>query len=365
MRLLTLLVTVLALVACTVHVDGAPPPGAMLSCGDGSACPSGMTCDPGTRLCYTSGGASRANGTTCDQNSDCTSGSCVLGLCCADACVDRGAASCGMTGVCDSDSSSADFGQCARYPVTTVCHEAVCSGGQYTPPQSCAGDGSACPGGSSTACPGGAECQDATSCLGWCTVGTPAGCSGGAWCRLEGGVPTCVSNSQEDGDSCALHGDCVGGHCDHGLCCAAGDCCDGTTANCASSFTECDNAARARALPTYSRVRPPASPRTAVWRPPAPATPRATRSPAATRSARVGSSPRRARARAASASTVRRRPVRTTWLARAPRPAPAAARSAPSRGAWVGPGADWCYRSRPVWRPRSNSEIPALQPATA
>jgi hypothetical protein len=241
MRYASLLV--LLLTACAADVGGKLPANAKLSCADGGRCPDGMLCDPATAMCWQPGAGMRGNGESCDENTDCTSAQCVGGICCAESCVDAGSESCGTTGQCDGDEASATFGQCAFYAAGTACRGEQCSAGEYTAAQGCAGDGSPCPDGTAEPCPGGAACQDGSKCVTACTIGSQVGCPSDTWCRSVGGAPACVAHAQQDGDPCLSASDCAGNHCDHGLCCASGTCCNGTTANCPPSSSSCLNVA--------------------------------------------------------------------------------------------------------------------------
>lgn len=127
-------------------------------------------------------------GATCAAGTDCHSGFCAQGVCCASACSgtcqscaltgslgsctavpagedplaqcsDGGAATCGLDGACDGD------GACRKYAAGTLCLAASCSGSTFQPASTC-GTAGACTAPASAACApyvcGSAGCK--TSC---------------------------------------------------------------------------------------------------------------------------------------------------------------------------------------------------------
>jgi hypothetical protein len=179
----------------------------------GSAC--GTSCISPATGCATgrycaSGGTScdllKPNGAVCANDYQCTSNSCVDGVCCNTACgglcqacsaaktgsgtdgicgsiktgtdpdnecADDGAASCNQNGACDG------AGACQLYTVGTECAAASCSDASYTPAGSCTKPGT-CTVPSPAACDDGFACNGSvcgTSC-------TPpkVGCADGAYC---------------------------------------------------------------------------------------------------------------------------------------------------------------------------------------
>ncbi len=210
-------------------------------CVNGTFCQADGTCQHGTQ----------PSGLSCNEATDCASGHCVNNICCQTACTDQGAASCGDNGFCQTDGP--DKGQCALYPANTACRASVCNNvdgvGQYIAPQTCAGDGSACPQPTTTqACDGDAACSSPTDCTGACTPGTQTGCADPAWCRTDycgssNCLPKCLSGEQLNGDSCNNPSDCVNsGYCNQHVCCTSGQCCKDLTA-CPSS-TGCTSQAQ-------------------------------------------------------------------------------------------------------------------------
>lgn len=154
-----------------------------------------------------------ADGTTCTGDTDCTSGFCVGGVCCATACPDQGAASCGTNGVCTG-------GTCQTYDTTTVCAAAGCAngavqGGRFasatlTGARTCDGTGT-CTADSGAACSGNFVCADATTCKTSCA--NDADCVAGTYCDGSNQCVPLLAN----GDACAADGQC------QSHVCAAGD----------------------------------------------------------------------------------------------------------------------------------------------
>src|SRR5439155_918312 len=115
------------------------------------------------------------DGQTCAGNTDCTNMHCLppvgggSNVCCATACSDQGAASCGNTGQCLASGSA-----CAKYPNTTVCAAASCldgaSSSSATAAKTCDGAGSCSVGGGATPC-GQFKCGG-TTCKAACTPAT-------------------------------------------------------------------------------------------------------------------------------------------------------------------------------------------------
>jgi hypothetical protein len=162
--------------------------------GCGTACASGMACV---------GGHCGPDGTACTGADACSSGNCVGGVCCATACTDQGAASCGHNGKCEADGSA-----CAFYAAGTTCGTATCSGSTLTPAAACNGSG-ACKAGTAGACPGNFKCASAQGCVTTCTAATDCaaakyecGTIGATMgqCLLVSGQPCTV------GDQCASDG---------------------------------------------------------------------------------------------------------------------------------------------------------------
>src|SRR5690606_5530270 len=136
-------------------------------------------------------------GGACESGAECTSGSCVDGVCCDSAC-DNACESCGLPGA---------LGTCSLVPVGT------------TPEPACGGD-LLCDG-VSRGCPG--------SCL---IDGTPeqrdAMCPADFWCDSAGDGE--CEPVRPKGASCGRGAECESGSCVHGVCCDSD--CDGGCARC-------------------------------------------------------------------------------------------------------------------------------------
>jgi uncharacterized repeat protein (TIGR01451 family) len=182
---------------------------------------------------YCSGGIcadQRADGATCDLDTQCQDGHCVDGLCCDTSCTGQcqacnlpsargtcspvtgapvgGRAACaddgsGCGGACDGT-----HGLACAYPASS-CRDASCSGGVATVAAACDGAGR-CPAPEQQACApylcGGA------ACAGNCTA--DGDCTAGDWCSA--GV--CVPRGAP-GASCGGNHECQGDHCVDGVCC--------------------------------------------------------------------------------------------------------------------------------------------------
>ncbi|KAB2902984.1 MAG: hypothetical protein F9K40_07365 [Kofleriaceae bacterium] len=174
-----------------------------------------------------------ANGQACDESSDCESGHCQNGFCCADGDCCSVAMDCPTYGtfepVCDTPSTC----QGSR-------GEAVCNANFECTTQNGVPDDSACvptveandcgwwrP----IYCAGGAS-QTAPACPTTCN--SHADCDAGAWCDPV--TDTCREDL-DDGNTCGTDDlRCKSGHCENGFCCASGDCC-ATAANCPASYS--------------------------------------------------------------------------------------------------------------------------------
>ncbi len=185
------------------------------------------------------------NGAGCDDDGDCSSGFCVGGVCCATACPDEGAASCGTNGVCTG-------GTCQTYDATTLCGPAACangavSAGRYasatlTGASACNGAGTCVPSVTSNACAGNFICADATSCKTSCAADTD--CVAGTYCdstnacvRLLADGATCTSSTQCYSHVCNA-GKCVA--CATGVDCNPGQAACDATNNCEQCTTTAD-----------------------------------------------------------------------------------------------------------------------------
>ena len=169
-------------------------------------CASNADCRGGA-VCVNGSCGPKPPGAACAVASDCASGFCVTGVCCATACTgtcrscaiagsegqciavpagadplsqcaDEGAASCGHDGACDG------AGACRHYASGTVCAAASCGGAMSMPARTCNGGGS-------------------------CLMVVPASC--GAY-TCDGAGSTCRTTCSADSD-CTTGNVCVKGAC--------------------------------------------------------------------------------------------------------------------------------------------------------
>lgn len=173
------------------------------------------------------------NGGVCDEASDCESGHCQNGFCCADGDCCVVASDCPTFGtfqpVCDTPSS------CQGSRGAAVCTTAnECSTQNGVP------DDSACTATTIANDCGwwlpitctGAVTQTAPACPTSCTDSNQ--CDAGGWCDLT--THTCREDL-DDGQACGTDdGRCKSAHCQNGYCCASGDCC-ATAGNCPASYS--------------------------------------------------------------------------------------------------------------------------------
>ena len=173
-----------------------------------------------------------ANGGVCDEGSDCVSGHCQNGFCCADGDCCQQPSDCPTFGtfqpVCDTPDS------CQGSRGAAVCNTAFeCTTQNGVP------DDSACTASTVAnecgfwlpiACSGAAS-QTAPVCPTSCTASSQ--CDANAWCDLTSN--TCREDL-DDGQACGVDdGRCKSAHCGNGFCCAGGDCC-AVAGNCPASY---------------------------------------------------------------------------------------------------------------------------------
>lgn len=133
----------------------------------------------------TGGGVIELGG-SCDNDQSCRSGSCVDGVCCADAC-SHPCATCGSTGQCDRMPAADEVCQAAACPPATPCLD-------YAPTSTCAELGRC------------AACEPVTARRG-------APCAAGRECDGQGAC-TLLAN----GEPCAAPNQCSSGDCVEGTC---------------------------------------------------------------------------------------------------------------------------------------------------
>jgi hypothetical protein len=194
-------------------------------CTDDSTCVTEAHCDELTESCV----LDAPDGVACGDASDCASGHCQNGYCCAsgDCCRQpddcpagfRQAPTCGVTADCQGTRRDAR------------CIDAMC--------------GTSAPIEDDSACSASTLARDCapnvpTFCTGAATQSAPlceSGCDADADCldgyHCDG---RCVPNVT-DGGQCDEDTDCAGGHCQNGFCCASGDCCS-AAADCPAAYRD-------------------------------------------------------------------------------------------------------------------------------
>jgi hypothetical protein len=104
--------------------------------------------------------SSFANGSACSWGGECTSGTCVDGVCCA--------TTCGSCLRCDIPGTE---GTCNPAPATTGCGSGpTCTGSTLAARGHCSGTDGTCVSATGSACAGGLTCADGSSCRSSCTA---------------------------------------------------------------------------------------------------------------------------------------------------------------------------------------------------
>ena len=211
-----------------LYCDGSviqPRPSCPSTCSADAQCDDIAHCDP-PGFCF----PDLPDGEPCNEPSDCGSGYCQNGFCCASGDCCRTATDCpgsyGSTPTCD------DGRACQGTRDAAQCLSSICGTATDQP------DDSACTTGvvadtcgfyPTVRCNGNIT-QSAPSCATTCTSDSdcddPAHCDGGA----------CVMD-QPDGTACDEASDCTSGYCGNGFCCSGGDCCASAT-DCPGSYAE-------------------------------------------------------------------------------------------------------------------------------
>src|SRR5260221_135872 len=195
------------------------------------ACTANSDCGLGVQ-CMNGSCGLKMKGTGCAKGSDCASGFCTDGVCCAEACQgacvscnqtgrlgtcwpvdqgnadprgickDSGAAKCGETGTRDG------FGACAKYAAETVCVLPSCAGDRLNTPGTCDGLGTC-------RAPGLQDCTPFKCANGACKPScmTDADCTAGIACVNHSCGP------KQLGGLCMKAADCASGFCVDGVCC--------------------------------------------------------------------------------------------------------------------------------------------------
>lgn len=159
-------------------------------------------------------------GSPCSSDDACMGGACLASntgrgkVCCAKACTDMGADSCGTNGTCDA--SGAD---CALYPAGTPCGEPSCEVASQTTPRC---EAAVCVPGEPVACPNGLACENERDCKLMCE--TQDDCANP---QDVNPAPDCIDDActlRPPGVSCSVDSDCESGICGAqgpGHCCAS------------------------------------------------------------------------------------------------------------------------------------------------
>lgn len=207
---------------CDGQENQMPPVCAAACAGDGE-CEASAHCDA---VCV----PDQPNGTSCDEDSDCSGNHCQNGFCCASGDCCSTATNCPSSYAAPSTCNTAATCQGTR-------SDAVCNGSFQCATQTGVADDSGC--GSlttantcgffpSVSCNGAAD-QVPPSCSTGCV--SDADCDGNAHC--DGGA--CLPDLT-DGNSCDEASDCIANHCQNDRCCSSGDCC-ATASNCPASYS--------------------------------------------------------------------------------------------------------------------------------
>jgi len=200
----------------------------------------------------TGGTTALTTGAKCTDDSQCTLGFCVDGVCCdnrcggqCQACAETGSVGtcttvqsgdprgtrtpCSGTGKCKGQCDGSSATACKMPGNTTVCLSETCSAGQHTPQSVCNSAG-ACPGQTASACSSGSCATDGSGkCLGACTS---TSCPTDQYCASTG---TCApKKGNGPGNTCTTGAECTSTHCSS----AEGICCDtDCTGQCQSCST--------------------------------------------------------------------------------------------------------------------------------
>jgi len=220
-------------VTCTGAANQASAPACPTSCINDSQCDPSAHCD-GTCV------PDVADGTGCDEASDCTSGHCQNGFCCGGPNNDC----CASASDCPASYASApacvDPARCDGLRSVATCPPAtrICGTQPGVPDDRACGpttEASNCDLYPSVYCSGAAT-QDPTrpTCATSCT--TDASCDEDAYCKA--GTPKRCTADEPDGGQCTSDAQCQSEHCDNGFCCGYGACCSNTSDCPVAAFTE-------------------------------------------------------------------------------------------------------------------------------
>ena len=209
----------------------------------------------------TGGTTTLSTGAKCTNDSQCTLGFCVDGVCCdsrcggqCQSCAETGSVGtcttvqsgdprgtrtpCAGTDKCKGQCDVSSATACKMPGNTTVCQAESCSGGQHTPESVCSGSGT-CPTQTPSTCSTGSCATDNSGkCLGACTS---TSCPTGQYCASAGNCLPKKGNGT--GNTCATGAECVSTHCSSvdGICCDSD--CTGQCQTCGNSTGTCTRVA--------------------------------------------------------------------------------------------------------------------------
>jgi hypothetical protein len=211
---------------CAPYVCNAQTQSCYSACTTGSECMAGFACSAG-------GECKKADGVTCQAGGECASGFCADGVCCNMAC-DGTCERCniaGRLGKCDPIPQNADYDNecnaepavtcgntgncngnrgCEKWPVTTQCSAAQCSGNVSTLPDMCDGNGNCVDAGTKDCVP--YTCNTLT---GLCKVqcANNGDCQTGYACKTQ--TQQCL---KDVGQTCANNSECASNACCSNVC---------------------------------------------------------------------------------------------------------------------------------------------------
>ena len=215
-------------VVCQGGAEQATP-----SCG--TSCTADGECDAEAHCDDSDCVADVADGGACDEPSDCESGHCQNGFCCASGdCCDE-ATSCPTFGIAPA---CEDAPTCQGSSTLVTCESSLCTGQVIPDDSGCDGQTAKDCGLYAPALCSAAVDQTAPDCATSC--GAHEDCAATAYCAGGECVP-----DEPDGTGCTADAQCQSEHCSAGICCASGDCCT-TETDCPASYTvpaACDDLA--------------------------------------------------------------------------------------------------------------------------
>ncbi len=251
--------------ASTCDAGGMCAAGAVTSCGafacNGPVCFSGCGSDAdcvAPNVCVGGTCGLRPSGVACMKASECGSGNCIDGVCCAamtcGACTacnvagsagvcapvatgtidPRGSCTAQQPATCGSDGTCNGAGGCRKHLAGTACGGASCAAGGSTVTlgSACDGDGTCVSGGMQSCAP--YKCNAAgTACATTCA--TVNDCVAPTACSVVGQCGTL----KPSGQTCLLGPECATGNCVDGVCCAAASCGTCRACNVAGKLGSC------------------------------------------------------------------------------------------------------------------------------